>query len=151
MKALFLLLLSGTGTTNQELIITHVRNLCAQSSIQLTQTTQRLEKLYSTLNKDREEALLRGSQDAAMRLLSALTSEFKNNELDPKVIEFWLSIAAENGSPNAQHAYAQILWKASSKNPLLRLRARFWANRSAEQGFQPAKTLLLIFDKSEKR
>jgi hypothetical protein len=50
--------------------------------------------------------------DAAIRLLSALTSEFKNNELDPKVIEFWLTIAAENGSPNAQHAYAQILWKA---------------------------------------
>jgi hypothetical protein len=76
-----------------------------------------------------EQQALDGSADAAFRLY--LNLDLEDAKLEEKI--FWVTIAAENGSVGAQHMLGRYLAR-TSKDPRLRLRARYWFKRAADGG-----------------
>jgi TPR repeat protein len=93
----------------------------------------------------RENAMA-GSPEAAMGVVEILYRDITST-IKPHPAEAWLKIAAENGSANGQHAYAQILLRDSPNNRETLLRARYWLAKSAQQKFAPAQKMLLRIDK----
>jgi TPR repeat protein len=96
-----------------------------------------------TISREMIEAAMSGSGDAALTIAQFASRETANQQTHEK----WLLIAAENGNPTAQHAYAQILWASSRGDKINRIRARYWAKRAADQGFESGKKLLDYFDR----
>jgi TPR repeat protein len=101
----------------------------------------RRERVMQELAPQREKALS-GSAAHAEQIIARLASEFKNGDLDQKQFNFWIRIAAENGSASAQHAYAQRLWTLGTSMSNNRKRAIYWATKSKNAGFSPANRLL---------
>jgi TPR repeat protein len=97
--------------------------------------------MMETLSVQREKALS-GSVKDAEEIVARLANDLKNGDLDQKVFNFWIRIAAENGSASARHAYAQRLWTRGSPLSNSRKRAIYWASQSKRTGFSPAERLL---------
>jgi TPR repeat protein len=86
-----------------------------------------------------ERAALDGSADDALRLY--FHHEFRAVDSYGGVESlFWLTVAAENGSVNAQYLLGRTL--LGNSDPKLRRRARFWLRRAADAGLAHAKELL---------
>lgn len=100
--------------------------------------------------KEQYVKALSGSGSAAMEISQALAEKILPQKNGIQPFEEWQRIAAENGYKNAQHAYAQTLWSKRKASQYYSLRARYWAQRAAVQGFEPAIELLKIFDNEER-
>ena len=100
--------------------------------------------------KEQYVKALSGSGSAAMEISQALAEKILPQKNGIQPFEEWQRIAAENGYKNAQHAYAQTLWSKRKASKYYSIRARYWAERAAIQGFAPATELLKIFDNEER-
>jgi len=89
----------------------------------------------SELPKLEKEALL-GSPEAAFKLYQY----YSFSKLDNEKSIYWITIASENGHDIAQHTLAYMLMNDSENNN--RIRAKFWAKKSANNGNKDALELL---------
>lgn len=77
-----------------------------------------------------KRAAVHGSPDAALRLANHYQMIF----LDPVQAEYWLGIAAENGSIVGMYNLAQALRRSNDASK--HARARYWFERVAKEGPQ---------------
>jgi hypothetical protein len=113
--------------------------------------SSRTERDILSEMKEKYIMALQGSGSSAMEIASELYRWIPPPAVGAHPAEYWVQIAAENGSRTAQHLLAQIIWRKYKSGESYRIRAKFWARRSAAQDdFQPALDLLKIFDADEK-
>jgi TPR repeat protein len=89
--------------------------------------------LESEQVKDYAKAAMEGGADAALKLALHFTSGLESN---PSLSDYWMLIAAENGSAIAQYNIGYSYRRSNSL--CLRHRAVFWLKKAAAQGVENA-------------
>ena len=83
-----------------------------------------------------EQDALSGDAESAFRL----ANYYESASADKQNTLYWLTIAAENGSANAQYKLGLEL--AHEEDKTSRVRAIFWLRRAEESGVSPANSFL---------